>query len=43
MIIKRRVSCGDAKKMLFYVADHGTFPTTTDPLISVGARLRELL
>lgn len=43
MIIKRRVSSGDAKKMLFHVADQSTFPTTTDPLISIRARLRDLL
>jgi len=42
MIVKRRVSSGDANKMPLHVADHGTFPTTTDPLISIRARLRDL-
>lgn len=42
MTIRRRVSSGDAKKMLLHVADHDTFPTTSDSLISIRARLRDL-
>jgi hypothetical protein len=42
MIIKRRVSSGDAKKMPLHAADPSTFPTTTDPLISIRVRLRDL-
>jgi hypothetical protein len=42
MIIKRRVASGEARKMPLHVADHGTFPTASDPLISIRARLRDL-
>jgi hypothetical protein len=42
MMIRRRVSSGDAAKMSLHVADQSTFPTTTDPLISIRAKLRDL-
>jgi hypothetical protein len=42
MITKRVVSRGNAKKRSLDVADRSTFPTTTDPVISIPTRLRDL-
>jgi hypothetical protein len=42
MMIRYRASSGDAAKMSLHVADQSTFPTTTDPLISIRAKLRDL-
>jgi len=40
MIIRRRVTLGDAEKMPLHVADRSKFHSTTDFLIAMQARLR---
>ena len=42
MTKKRRVSCGDAKKMGLHVAVCSTFPSKTDHLISFEPGQRDL-